>query len=290
MTMDTTVRPTASIVMPCYNVGDTLNEQLERLLPQIDLTGAELVLVDNNSTDDTPALLNAIQHRDNVTIGSATQAQGAAYARNHGVALARADKLLFCDADDLVSPRWVETMSDALSTNPVVTGALDITELNSEIQQAGRGTGQGPASFYGLFPIAHAGNMGVTRHAWDVIGPLDESLTTGEDMEWSLRAKTSGHDIVRADDGIVHYRYRQTARALWRQGFLYGQFRPEIARRVHASLGQRVPRIAGARSWAWLALNSPRVLRRELRPQLAWVAGNRFGHIVGSIRARFMVL
>ena len=290
MTMDTTARPTASIVMPCYNVGDTLNDQLERLLPQIDLTGAELVLIDNNSTDDTPELLEAVKHRSNVTVGSATRAQGAAYARNHGVALARSDKLLFCDADDLVSPQWVETMSNALASSPVVTGMLDVTELNTDVQQAGRGTGNGPASFYGLFPIAHAGNMGVTRSAWNAIGPLDETLTTGEDMEWSLRAKTSGHNIVRADDGVVHYRYRQTAKALWRQGFLYGQFRPEIARRVNESLGERVPRIAGARSWAWLALNSPRAIRRELRPQLAWVAGNRLGHIVGSIRARFMVL
>ena len=290
MTANTIETPTASIVMPCYNVAATLDEQLARLLPQIDLTGAELVLVDNNSTDDTHELLAGLKGRRNITVAQATEIQGAAYARNRGVALARADKLLFCDADDLVSPKWVEAMTDALANDSVVTGTLDITELNDANQQAGRGTATGPASFYGLFPIAHAGNMAVTRSAWEAIGPLDETLTTGEDMEWSLRAKTSGHDIVRASDGVVHYRYRQTARALWRQGFLYGQFRPEIARRVHDSLGERVPRIAGARSWAWLVVNAPRILNRDLRPQLAWVAGNRLGHIVGSLRARFLLL
>ena len=283
-------RPTASIVMPCYNVAATLQDQLERLLPQIDLTGAELVLVDNNSTDDTADLLRALNERSNVTIGSATEGQSVAYARNAGVALAQADKLLFCDADDLVSPQWVATMSDALTESPIVTGTLEVESLNSDTQQTGRGSSTGPAKFYGLFPLAHGGNMGVTRDAWTSIGPLDESLGSVEDMEWSLRAKAAGHTIVKQDNGIIHYRYRQTSRDLWHQGFLYGRYRPEIARRVNQTLGERVPRLAGLRSWVWLAVNSPRVIDRNVRPQLAWVAGNRIGHLVGSIRARFMVL
>lgn len=283
-------RPTASIVMPCYNVAATLEEQLDRLLPQIDLTGAELVLIDNNSTDGTSAILSALSSRRNVTVGQATNGQSVAYARNAGVQLAQADHLLFCDADDLVSNAWVTTMSTALATNPIVTGSLDVRELNSEAQQSGRGNTDGPATFYDLFPLAHGGNMGVTRQAWELIGPLDETLGSVEDMEWSMRAKASGHTIVRAQDAVIHYRYRQTAKDLWHQGFLYGQYRPEIARRVNDTLGIRVPRIAGARSWVWLLLNGPRIAQRSFRPQLAWVAGNRLGHLVGSIQARFMVL
>lgn len=279
--------PTASIVMPCYNVAGTLEAQLDRLLPQIDLTGAELVLVDNNSTDTTPQILLDLADRPNVVLGSATEGQSVAYARNAGVQLANADRFLFCDADDLVDPNWVDTMTRGLEQNHIVTGRLDAGALNTETQQAGRGDVSQPATFFGLFPLVHGGNMGVTRDAWDAIGPLDESLGSVEDIEWSLRAKAVGHPVVRLPDAVIHYRYRERTADLWRQGLLYGRYRPEIARRAHDRLGVRLRRFAGLRSWLWLLANTIHVGQTDMRPQLAWVAGNRVGQVIGSVKSRF---
>jgi len=292
MTAERTTKttPTASIVMPCFNVAQTVGEQLDRLLPQIDLTGAELVLVDNNSTDDTPRILRELANRTNVVVGQATDGQSVAYARNAGVALASADRFLFCDADDIVDDLWVDTMTRGLDTHDVVTGRLDSAELNDDIQRAGRGDISVAPSFYGMFPLAHGGNMGVTRAAWESIGPLDESLGSVEDVEWSMRAMAVGHRIVRLSDAVIHYRYREQAIDLWHQGLVYGRYRPEIARRAYERLGVRVDRFVGVRSWVWLLRNSVRIRNAEMRPQLAWVAGNRIGHVIGSIKARFLVL
>ncbi len=281
------MRPTASIVMPCYNVADTIEAQLDRILPQIDLTGAELVLVDNNSTDETSRILDELADRPNVVVGSATAGQSVAYARNAGVMLANSDRFLFCDADDLIGANWVDIMTTGLYTHHIVTGRLDAAELNTERQQAGRGDVSQPATFHGLFPLVHGGNMGVTREAWELVGPLDETLGSVEDIEWSLRAKAVGHPIVRLSDAVIHYRYRNRAIDLWHQGLLYGKYRPEIARRAHERLGVRVRRFAGMKSWAWLAINAVRVGQAEMRPQLAWVAGNRVGQVIGSIKSRF---
>lgn len=291
LTQDSTARkPTASIVMPCYNVADTIEIQLDQLLPQIDLTGAELVLVDNNSTDETPQILDALAQRENVTVTTATDGQSVAYARNVGVTLANSDRFLFCDADDVVDDSWVHTMTQGLDTHKVVTGRLDAVELNSQTQQAGRGDVSLPPTFYGLFPLAHGGNMGVTRDAWEAIGPLDESLGSVEDLEWSMRAMAVGHPIVRLSNAVIHYRYRERSIDLWRQGLVYGRYRPEIAKRVHGRLGLRVDRFVGARSWAWLAVNIFRIWQSDMRPQLAWVAGNRIGHVIGSVKSRFLVI
>lgn len=279
-----------SVVVPCYNAAETLNDQVERLLPQLDAHGGELVLIDNNSTDSTPQLLTELGALQNVVVDSATERQSAAHARNVGVRIATGDLLLFCDADDLVDEQWVANMTEALRTHEVVTGLLEIDELNTETQRRGRGQSAEPASFYGIFPLAHGGNMAVTRTAWDAIGPLDEHLVAGEDIEWSMRAHLAGYSVVRAADAIVHYRYRATAKALWKQGLAYGTFRPEVARRVHLSLGHRISRIAGVRSWAWLAVHAASIVNSERRAQLAWVAGNRLGHIRGSIRSRFMLI
>lgn len=285
--MNAAAMPTASIVMPCYNVAETIEAQLGRLLPQIDLTGAELVLIDNNSTDGTPEILRSISDRENVVVGSATAGQSVAYARNAGVSLATADRFLFCDADDLVDANWVDTMTRGLDQHHIVTGRLEAGELNTEAQQAGRGNVSELATFYGLFPLVHGGNMGVTRQAWDAVGPLDESLGSVEDIEWSLRASAVGHRVVRLSDAVIHYRYRQRASDLWKQGLLYGQYRPEIARRTHEQLGIRLNRFAGFRSWAWLVVNIGKICRPDMRPQLAWVAGNRVGQVIGSVKSRY---
>ncbi len=279
-----------SVVVPCFNVADTLQVQVDRLLPQIIEHGGELVLIDNNSTDGTANMLRDLSRSPHIIVDSATERQSVAHARNAGVERASGDLLLFCDADDIVDDSWVEEMVTALEDHPVVTGHLETHSLNGNHQQQARGTSSGPATFYGIFLLAHGGNMGVRRSAWCEIGPLDETLASVEDMEWSMRAHLAGYNVAKAASAIIHYRYRSTPKALWSQGFAYGTFRPEVARRVHQHLGYRVGRLAGAKSWVWLFVHPLSWLSPNGRAQLAWVAGNRLGHLRGSLRSRFILL
>lgn len=284
------MNPTVSIVIPCFNVVDTLPQQLDKLIPQIERVDAELILVDNNSTDGTSRLLLDISCRPGITISNASEFQSAAHARNIGVAAARTDRILFCDADDVVGDDWVAAMTTALDTADIVTGSLDVSTLNSPALSATRGDDGENASFYGLFPIAHGGNMAFSRQAWTDVGPFDETLVAVEDIEWSLRATIAGHEIMQEPLASVGYRYRTSPGELWRQGLRYGKNRPIVARMAFEALGRRPARWAGARSWAWFTWNIGRVRTTSGRAQLAWVAGNRLGNLVGSINARFMVL
>ena len=279
-----------SLVMPCHNVAETLPAQLDRLIPQLADRDAELVIVDNNSSDDTAEIARVAASRSpRVRFARATDGQGVAYARNAGVELAHGDRLLFCDADDIVGRGWVDAMAAGLDEHDIVTGALDVESLNDKALRASRGPARRP-SFYDLFPVAAGGNMAVTRTAWSRIGALDESLPSLEDMEWSLRARLAGYDIGWLPDARIQYRYRSTANELWRQGWAYGRSRPAIARRLWESTGERPRRLAGLRSWVWLALHIHELLHPGRRSRVAWVAGNRLGQLVGSLDARFLVL
>lgn len=282
--------PTCSVVMPCYNVANTLTAQLERLLPQLEVADAELILIDNNSSDLTLDLAQAAAtHNDRIVVATATGGQGVAYARNAGVKLARSDKFLFCDADDLVVHSWVKQMSDALQHHEVTTGSLDVETLNDQAMVKSRGPARRPM-FYNLFPVAAGGNMGVQRAAWDKVGPLDEDLPSLEDMEWSLRASLAGCDIAWLPDARISYRYRTEARKLWSQGFAYGRSRPPIARKLFAETGQRPSIFEGFRSWVWLLVHLPQLVSPNRRAPVAWVAGNRLGQLLGSIESKFLVL
>lgn len=282
--------PTCSIVMPCYNAETTLGDQLDRLLPQLEDADAELILIDNNSTDSTLNLAqDAATHHHRIVVATATDGQGVAYARNAGVALARSDRFLFCDADDLVSDQWVSSMSNALVDHEIATGALDVAALNSAELTKSRGPARRP-SFYGIFPVAAGGNMSLRRAAWQRIGALDEALPSLEDMEWSLRASLAGCDIAWLPEAIIEYRYREDARSLWSQGFAYGRSRPAIARKVFEATGERPRHLQGLRSWAWFLIHLPDVFKPTKRGPLAWVAGNRLGQLRGCIDARFFLL
>jgi hypothetical protein len=49
---------------------------------------------------------------------------------------------------------------------------------------------------------------------------------------------------------------------------------------------QPPPRLAGWKSWLWLGVNIPRLVRRHGRATWLWVASNRLGHLTGSVRHR----
>lgn len=289
--MGATTHPrSVSIVVPCHNVATTLPDQLDRIIPQLDDSDAELILIDNNSTDETADIaLVAAARSPRVRFARAGHAQGVAYARNAGVELATGDRLLFCDADDVIAEDWVANMAGGLDDHQIVTGSLDVESLNRGTIRSSRGPTRRP-SFYDLFPIASGGNMAVTRAAWTAVGPLDETLPSLEDMEWSLRARLAGFEIGWLPEASIQYRYRATSIDLWRQGWGYGRSRPAIARRLWESTGRRPGRLAGLRSWVWLALHLPELARPSRRGRVAWVAGNRLGQLVGCFDARFVVL
>jgi hypothetical protein len=68
----------------------------------------ELLVVNNASTDDTPAVLDAIVSRGTLPLRVIHEPQlGLSRARNAGVAAALGDLLLFTDDDTIVDPRWL---------------------------------------------------------------------------------------------------------------------------------------------------------------------------------------
>jgi len=64
------------------------------------LEALEVIVVDNNSTDDTPALIAELADRHPTLVAAACARPGASAARNHGLKLARGEWIQFLDADD----------------------------------------------------------------------------------------------------------------------------------------------------------------------------------------------
>lgn len=282
-----------AVVLPAHNEEQHLSQQLGALLAQQWAGDWELIVVDNNSTDGTAELVRKYASTDpRVRLVHASERSDKSYAVHAAVGSTDAGLLAFCDADDVVAPGWLAAIATGLMQHRVVTGPNELELLNPPWLASSRGPSghDSVGTFNGLFPFLRGNNYGVRRSVFDQIGPLREGHAPVEDLEFSYRCWKHGIKIVGLPDAIVHYRYRPDARTLWQQGRKYGKGRVRIARLLRDEGQPRPLRFGGWKSWAMLLLTLPKVVTKPGRARWLWIAGNRFGQVVGSIKYRTLML
>ena len=102
-----------SIIVPAYNNPGDLAECLAALRTET-RSSAELIVVDDASTDDTPAVAAAA----GVCVLRMPRNGGPGAARNHGAQHASGDVLLFVDADVVVASGAVARVERAFADDP----------------------------------------------------------------------------------------------------------------------------------------------------------------------------
>jgi glycosyltransferase involved in cell wall biosynthesis len=282
-----------TVIIPARNAELDLPHQLDALLAEEWDGQWEVIVVDNGSTDGTRGVVETYASQtDRIRLVRADQKPDKSYAVMTAVAAARAAACAICDADDIVATGWVGAMGRGLSAHPVVTGPNELDRLNPEwlASSRGRSADEAASTFYGIFTHMRGNNFGVRREVWQQVGPLASGFFPVEDMEFSLRCWLHGVEIVGLPDAVVHYRYRSSPRDLWRQGYAYGSHRPMIVRLLVQAGKPRPPRLGGWKSWLVLVVTIPILVTRRGRARWMWIAGNRFGQVVGTVRNRTLML
>lgn len=93
--------PEFSVVIPAYNVARYIGETLQGVMEQT-VSDWELIVMDDGSTDDTRAVVEAV--RDERIRLISQQNAGVSAARNAGMARARGRYVALLDADDVWAP------------------------------------------------------------------------------------------------------------------------------------------------------------------------------------------
>jgi glycosyltransferase involved in cell wall biosynthesis len=275
--------PAVSVVLCVRNGEETLARQLAALRAQ-DYAGSwELVVVDNASTDATAAVLAGAA--DGLPIRVLEQPRvGLNFARNHAVAAVRAPKVVCCDADDEVSPRWLRSMVDALDRHDLVGGALEVDRLNppSARNPSHNQTRALPQSLDRAYAVG--ANLGFRTDVWAAVGGFDGRFTGGcDETDFCLRAQDAGFTIGFEPAAVVHYRLRTGLARVARQHFGYGRGEERMVAK-RRRLGLDRDRESRGR-WSWLAgdarvhvRGTPRMLatgegRRQFVERSAFLTG-----------------
>ncbi len=108
-----------SVIIPMYNAKNTVLETLKGLESQT-RKDFEVIVIDDGSTDVSPALVTEFGNRSNLLIKLIRQENsGPAKARNLGVEHSSGEIVIFLDSDCIPPPNWIEAMTRPLSETTV---------------------------------------------------------------------------------------------------------------------------------------------------------------------------
>ncbi|MNQ55577.1 GalNAc(5)-diNAcBac-PP-undecaprenol beta-1,3-glucosyltransferase [compost metagenome] len=113
-------KPLLSVVIPAYNYATVLPRAVESVLSQA-TPEVELWVVDDGSSDDTPAVFASLSQRYGAAFQGVRQVNtGPSAARNKGVQLAQGRYVLLLDADDELAPDVLPDLCERLRAQPDV--------------------------------------------------------------------------------------------------------------------------------------------------------------------------
>jgi len=113
--------PRVAVIVPCFNDGRVVPDALDSLAAQ---EPAEVVVVDDCSTDPETATVLAELRRRGVRVERHEVNRGLSASRMTGVAVTRAPFVYPLDSDDLVAPGALTVLADLLDAHPDVALAF----------------------------------------------------------------------------------------------------------------------------------------------------------------------
>jgi len=212
--------PAVSVLMPVRNGEAFLREAIDSVLAE-PLSDLELVVVDDDSTDSTPAILAEYAARDPRVRVHREEGDNLAGVLNRGFQLCRAPLFARLDADDVcVHGRLLaqfEFMRDHSDVVLLGGQALLINETGEDFA-----TARYPLEDQELRARLETGNpfvhsaIAMSRTAFEMVGGYRENLNNAEDLDLWLRLAERG-ELANLPQPIVKYRIHASQVSLDKQ-------------------------------------------------------------------------
>lgn len=191
--------PAISVVFATHNRADRLKLLLASLRNQDVTVPFEVIVVDDGSSDRTPAVLEQAAAAGDLDLRHVRQdpAQGPAVARNTGWKLARAQRVAFTDDDCEASPQWLSELLATAAEHPDAIIQGSTAPNPSELDQLGPFSRT--LNVESLGPFFQTCNVSYPRTLLDTSGGFDEETFTvpgGEDADLAWRCIEVGAGTV----------------------------------------------------------------------------------------------
>lgn len=202
-----------SFIIPAHNAENVLKRCVESIVGCGVGTEAEILIIENGSTDGTTQEAELLQNKyDNVALYHSDK--GVSVARNHGIRVAEGEYLFFVDADDyLVEDGIQDAISELQETHGLIifgyekgSGVVNTTEERTAgsggrtKEQTRAGLIANPTKFMAVWGKAFRRECIVNNAIW-----FNENLVLAEDGDFMIRYTQVCDDIHFSDKILYHY-------------------------------------------------------------------------------------
>jgi glycosyltransferase involved in cell wall biosynthesis len=193
-----------SVIIPNLNMGRFLPDAIRSVQRQ-DVPVEEIIVVDNQSTDDSRDVIDRLRRSDNrIRIIDVTP-EGPSKASNAGIAAARGDLIALLHADDVWPAGKLRHQMDRFARAPnvdIVAGFVTYFEILDRERLEPAAGSRVETEF-----LIHVGTCIWRRSVFNVVGGFDETLrTSGEDSDLFLRVLEAKVPMTILTAPMLYYR------------------------------------------------------------------------------------
>ncbi len=205
--------PKVSIIVPCYNQAQYLDEALQSLFDQTH-TNWECTIINDGSPDNTEEVARKWEVKDPRFAYVYKENGGVSSARNLGIKEAKGEFILTLDADDKYEATFLEKAMVVLVNNPEIgiVSSWGRYFTNDKQLQIYKSIGKTTVDF--LFHNAAIGTSLFRKQCWEQVGGYDENPKNGyEDWEFYLRVCALGWKVHIIEEVLFFYRQNVSSRS-----------------------------------------------------------------------------
>ena len=199
--------PLISIIVPCHNQGQYLEECLQSVLDQTYLNW-ECIIVNDGSPDDTEKVANKWVQKDKRFKYLYKENGGLSSARNAGISVAQGIYILPLDADDKIGKSYLELAFAEFKMN------TSLKIVYCEAEKFGEQNGLWKLPEFSLKILATTNVIFCSaffkKSDWEKVGGYDENMVNGlEDYEFWIHILKLGGTVKKINQICFFYRIKK---------------------------------------------------------------------------------
>ena len=207
------MKPLVSVIVPLYNAAPYIGEALESIVAST-YRPIEVIVMDDGSTDESLGVAQAFAASHPEVKVFHQSNEGVSSARNHAIRESAGEWILPVDADDKISPTYIEHAMEQV--------ADDVRVIGCKAEFFGAKSGEWKLPDFSLDLLARKNMIHISslfrRIDWTVVGGFCQEDIYREDWDFWISMFETGGRYVRLDEVGLYYRVlpgsrRHTAKA-----------------------------------------------------------------------------